>query len=83
MHRSRVCSAFTFTAGVDSSLCSCDFFQRGSDGFRCLPPLDCSSGGVEVHVIFVTAQLVRHEFVLIIQRNCGVVHIGQGDAVSC
>ena len=82
MHRSRVCSAFTFTASIDSSLCSCDFCQRGSDGLRCLLPLDCSSGGVEVDVVFVAAQMVRHKFVLIIQGNSGVVHIGKSNVVS-
>jgi hypothetical protein len=58
MHRSRVCGTFTFTAGIDSSLYSCDFCQRSSDGLRCLLPLDCSSGGVEVHVVFVAVQMV-------------------------
>jgi hypothetical protein len=65
---------------IDSSLYSCDFCP---DDLRCLLPLDCRSGGVEVHVVFVAVQMVRHEFVLIIQRNSDVVHIGKSDAVSC
>jgi hypothetical protein len=43
---------------IDSLLYSCAFCQRGSDGLHCLLPLDCSSDGVKVHVVFVAVQMV-------------------------